>query len=239
MDNSKKINAWQSVLLVVNVLGILCLVFLTISYFKFDMEITNPNSMLPMTQTEGSGILLVIGFLPLLAANILGFIFTKTIFKKARLLFFLPSLICLAVIVHFLFFGPAAITLNSNDEPEDVFSVTIKMNVDEPIYGAECVYGINGNELGSMATTDAKFTEYDDDFYFGFSELMLENASDYSDFYIEVSFFNTEEEARTSAATMEIQTNEPDITLTRDMKAGDSLTYILTKDGDNYILTPA
>lgn len=239
MDNSKKINGWQSVLLIFNAFGIICLAFLAINYFRFDMTITNPNAMLPMTMTEATGILLVIGFLPLLAANILGFIFTKTIFKKARLLFFLPSLICLAVIVHFLFFGPAAITLDSNNEPDDIFSITIMVDLDEPIYGAECEYGIKDNELGSMATTDARFTEYDDDFYFGFSELMLENASDYSDFYIEVSFFNTEEEARMSAATMEIQTNEPDITLTRDMKAGDSLTYILTKDGNKYILTPA
>ena len=91
-------------LISLNVLGILCLIWLAIPLILQDGRVPNPDAMLPMARWDGSGALLTVGLLPLIAANILGFFFIARgqIRLKYRLLFFLPGLLCTLLVLYYL-----------------------------------------------------------------------------------------------------------------------------------------
>ncbi len=91
-------------LIILNAVGLFCLVFLGVLLILQDSTVPNPDAMIPMERWDGAGALLCLGFLPLLAANILGFIFIARgqIRLKYRLLFFLPALICTLLVVYYL-----------------------------------------------------------------------------------------------------------------------------------------
>ena len=88
---------------IINIIGFLCLIYFAIPYLTQDTVIPNPNAMLPLQNWDSAGMLLTMGFIPLLIANILGFIYVeKNMIKMPlRLLFFIPSLICICLVISY------------------------------------------------------------------------------------------------------------------------------------------
>lgn len=94
-----KINKGVSIgLIALNVIGVICLIYLAIPYLTHNTTVVNPDAMLPCEAWDGAGMCLTIGLAPLLAANILGFLFVGSGKRYVRLLFFVPSVICLAIV---------------------------------------------------------------------------------------------------------------------------------------------
>ena len=91
-------------LIILNTLGIFCLIWFAVPLLSGDRTVPNPDAMLPMERWDGAGAALCLGLLPLLAANILGMIFIARgqIKKPLRALFLLPGLICTILVVYYL-----------------------------------------------------------------------------------------------------------------------------------------
>lgn len=98
----KKKNGFKIFALILNALGLFCLLFLAVPLLTHDTYVANPDAMLPMARWDGAGATLTFGFIPLLIANILGFITFKDKPKKMRLLFFLPSIFCAANVIYYI-----------------------------------------------------------------------------------------------------------------------------------------
>lgn len=92
------------VILIVNAIGLFCLIYLAIPYLTHDTVVYNPDAMLPAEAWDGVGMLLTIGFIPLLIANIFSYVFILKgkIKIPLRLIFFVPSLICFCLVVSYL-----------------------------------------------------------------------------------------------------------------------------------------
>ena len=80
-------------LIILNTLGIFCLIWFAVPLLSGDRTVPNPDAMLPMERWDGAGAALCLGLLPLLAANILGMIFIARgqIKKPLRALFLLRA----------------------------------------------------------------------------------------------------------------------------------------------------
>lgn len=65
-------------IIVMNVSGVICLIYFAIPYLTHDTTIINPNAMLPAEAWDKAGMPLTFGFIPLLVANVLNFLFVKT-----------------------------------------------------------------------------------------------------------------------------------------------------------------
>ena len=98
----KKKNGFKIFAVILNILGLACLIYLAVPLLTHDTYVPNPDAMLPAARWDGSGALLTLGFIPLLIANILGFIAFKDKPKTARLLFFLPSVFCAVNVVYYI-----------------------------------------------------------------------------------------------------------------------------------------
>ena len=61
-------------LIVLNIIGIVLLVHFAIPYITYNTTILNPNAILPFEAWDRAGMILTLGFVPLLAINILSFI---------------------------------------------------------------------------------------------------------------------------------------------------------------------
>lgn len=90
--NYKFINLF---IILLNFIGLAILLYFAIPYI-FHVNTLNGYSY------NTCGFILILGFIPILIVNIMGFIFVDKK-KILKLLFFLPSLICLILIVHYLF----------------------------------------------------------------------------------------------------------------------------------------
>ena len=64
-------------IIVINIIGIICLIYFSIPYLTHSTVAANPNAMLPAEAWDMAGMALTVGFIPLLIANILGFVFIK------------------------------------------------------------------------------------------------------------------------------------------------------------------
>ncbi len=96
-----KENKWFKIFVIIlNIIGIGCLIYFMIPYLRHDMSIPNPNSMLSSYSWDSSGFILLLGFIPLLIANVLAYIFINLKSRFLKLLFFIPSLVCLIIVVH-------------------------------------------------------------------------------------------------------------------------------------------
>ena len=92
-----------------NIAGVLCLLYCLARYLINPHYVSNPNAMIPMENWEGAGFLLTLGLPFLTIANTLAFLFPViTNMEKAerkswvaRLFFFLPTMLCLCFVVHF------------------------------------------------------------------------------------------------------------------------------------------
>lgn len=88
-------------IIVINIIGVICLIYFAIPYLTHNTTIANPNAMLPTEAWDGAGMTLTFGFIPLLAVNILNFIFVKAEQKFVRFLYFAPSVICLIIVISY------------------------------------------------------------------------------------------------------------------------------------------
>jgi len=93
-----------SIIAALNVIGLICLFYYAVPYIMHDTSIPNSDAMLPMYRWEGAGITLLVGTIPLIVANLLAFIFVwkEKIKLPARLLFFLPGIICISLATSYL-----------------------------------------------------------------------------------------------------------------------------------------
>lgn len=91
----------SALILAVNIFGIICLIHFAVPYLTHDITIEYPSSMLPAEAWDNAGMALTVGFLPLLAANSIGFVCIKAIHKAARFLFFIPSAVCFLIAAHY------------------------------------------------------------------------------------------------------------------------------------------
>ena len=74
-------------MIAINVIGIICLIYFAIPYLTHNTAIANPNAMLPAEAWDRAGMALTFGVMPLLAVNILNFLFVKVKQKFVRFLF--------------------------------------------------------------------------------------------------------------------------------------------------------
>lgn len=70
-----------------------------IAYFTHNTQISHLDAMLE--RWDLAGMALTVGIIPLVIANLLGFLFVKEIRNWFRLLFFLPGIICIAIVAHY------------------------------------------------------------------------------------------------------------------------------------------
>ena len=101
---SKNKYQWLNMIIIIlNIIGIYCLIRFSIPYFKHDILVTNPNSMLSSYKWDLCGFILTLGFIPLLISNILAYKFIDLKNSKFKLIYFIPSLVCLVIVCHYLF----------------------------------------------------------------------------------------------------------------------------------------
>ena len=74
MNVITKRKALEILLIVLNLIGIVLLVHFAIPYITYNTTILNPNAILPFEAWDRAGMLLTLGFIPLVAINILSFI---------------------------------------------------------------------------------------------------------------------------------------------------------------------
>lgn len=102
MKDSK---VFSILLLCLNLVGLVCLVYFTIPYITHNTQIAHPDAMLPAERWDSAGMTLTVGLIPLFIANLLGFLFVKVKRNRNRFLFFLPSVICVAIVAHYWISG--------------------------------------------------------------------------------------------------------------------------------------
>ena len=88
-------------IIIINIIGVLCLLYFGYLYLSHDTFVLNPDAMLPMERWDGAGWILTIGLFPLLIANSLGFVAFKDRKMTRRLLWFLPGIICLILVASY------------------------------------------------------------------------------------------------------------------------------------------
>lgn len=59
------------IILIINIIGILCLIYFAIPYLTHNTTVYHPDAMLPAEAWDSAGMTLTVGFIPLLVANIL------------------------------------------------------------------------------------------------------------------------------------------------------------------------
>ncbi len=99
MNQKRNVLSW--LIIALNVIGIICLIYFAIPYLTHNITVPNPDAMLPAEAWDNAGMVLTFGFIPLLIANILGFIFVKAKQKFVSFLYFIPSIICLFIVLNY------------------------------------------------------------------------------------------------------------------------------------------
>lgn len=89
-----------------NLIVILCLIYFGFLYVSHNIDIANPEAMLVMEGWDRGGMALLMGAIPLFVTNLLAYLFAgKTDNKVRRIAFFIPSIICVVLVVHYLLFS--------------------------------------------------------------------------------------------------------------------------------------
>lgn len=125
----KEMKIIKIIIIVLNIIGILCLLYFAIPYLKHDMSTNNPNSMLVFYTWDICGLALSLGIIPLAIVNALAFFFIKFKKKLLGLLFFIPTLICFILVAHYLLIA----TDWKEEKVKDPISV-IRCVKDEKVY---------------------------------------------------------------------------------------------------------
>lgn len=97
----QKRNFLSILIIALNVIGIMCLIYFAIPYLTHNVTITNPDAMLPAEAWDNAGMALTVGFIPLLIANMLCFVFVKAKQRSVRFLYFIPSVVCLLIVLSY------------------------------------------------------------------------------------------------------------------------------------------
>ena len=92
----------KKIIKILNIIGVLCLVYFAIPYIMHDISIKNSNSMLSTYTWDMCGFTLTIGLIPLLIANFLAYKYLDLKYKKLKIVFYIPSIICLLIVMHYL-----------------------------------------------------------------------------------------------------------------------------------------
>jgi hypothetical protein len=127
----KNYKFFQILIIVINIIGIGCLIYFMIPYIIHDMSIRNPNAMLASYSWDSSGFVLTLGLIPLVIANILAYKFIDLKIKKLKLIFFTPSIICLIVAFHYLII---ATDWKEEKSKDPVLTITCSINEKNYIY---------------------------------------------------------------------------------------------------------
>ena len=92
------------IILIINIIGILCLIYFAIPYLTHNTTVYHPDAMLPAEAWDNAGMTLTVGFIPLLIANLLAFMYVAkgSIKLPLRILCFTPSLICICLVISYL-----------------------------------------------------------------------------------------------------------------------------------------
>lgn len=98
-DISKKQKNYKFVNIFISILNIVGIILLLLFAIPYIFHIRN----LFDYSWETCGFILILGFLPLLFVNIMAYIFIDVKKKFLKLFFFIPSIICLILTVHYLF----------------------------------------------------------------------------------------------------------------------------------------
>ena len=88
-------------IIIINLIGVICLIYFAIPYLIHDTVILYPDAMLPVEAWDRAGMILTVGLIPLLVANILGFLFVKIKQKCIKLILFIPSVICFVIVISY------------------------------------------------------------------------------------------------------------------------------------------
>lgn len=92
-------------LICLNLVGVVCLIYFAVPYLTHNTQIPHPDAMLPAQRWDMAGMSLTMGTIPLFIANLLGFLLIRVKKNRLRILFFLPSAICIAIVAHYWITG--------------------------------------------------------------------------------------------------------------------------------------
>jgi len=98
MNANKVLKAF---IVILNIIGVFCLIYFAIPYVTHDTVIHNPDAMIPAEAWDIAGMKLTIGLLPLAIANLLGYLFIKCNNKATRVAWFIPSVVCLGIVISY------------------------------------------------------------------------------------------------------------------------------------------
>lgn len=98
-DISKKQRNYKFIYIFISILNIVGIILFLLFAIPYIFHIGN----LFEYSFETCGFILILGFIPLLIINIMAYIFIDLKKKSLKLLFFIPSVICLILICHYLF----------------------------------------------------------------------------------------------------------------------------------------
>ena len=76
---------FRVLIIILNAIGVLCLLYFGYLYLSHDTFVPNPEAMLPMERWDGAGWALTLGLLPLFIPSALGFIAFRDRRTAARL----------------------------------------------------------------------------------------------------------------------------------------------------------
>ena len=138
----KEMKIIKIMIIILNIIGILCLIYFAIPYLRHDMSINNPNAMLAFYTWDFCGLALSLGLVPLAIVNALAFFFFKFKKKMLGLLFFIPTLICFILIAHYLL-----IATDWKDEKTKEPITAMKCSINKKVY----VYKIYKEDDGTYA----------------------------------------------------------------------------------------
>lgn len=98
---------WSIIIIILNIVGIVCLVYSAFPYLTQDVTVANPDAMLPMQNWEAGGMALTIGLVPLAVVNVLAMVFVgkEKIKMPLRVLFLIPCILCLGIVAHYWISG--------------------------------------------------------------------------------------------------------------------------------------
>ena len=99
MEKNKRAIFW--LIMTINVIGVICLVYFAVPYIGHDTTVANPDAMLPAEAWDEAGMALTFGLVPLVIANVLGYLFLDTKRKGWKFLMFVPSISCLALVISY------------------------------------------------------------------------------------------------------------------------------------------
>lgn len=100
MDNKKR-TTW--ILIICNAFWLLWLMYWSYLFISGSPVVDNPDAMLPLERWDRGGWMLTIGVIPLIIVNSLGYVYIQLGTKKSRLLLFIPSIVCVGLVVCYWF----------------------------------------------------------------------------------------------------------------------------------------